>query len=69
MACGQSPLGAYAEMRNVPAANVVQLPGIGFDEAAAMMLKGLTVQIPVPPDVSPAGERNHSFHAAAGGVG
>lgn len=45
VAYGQSPLGAYAQARNVPAAQVVKLPkGIGFDEAAALMLKGLTVQ-------------------------
>src|SRR5690606_24064102 len=44
VAYGQSPLGAYAQARNVPAAQVVKLPrGIGFEEAAALMLKGLTV--------------------------
>jgi len=37
VAYGQSPLGGYAQMRNVPAAQVVKLPkGIAFDEAAAM---------------------------------
>ena len=45
VAYGQSPIGAYSQARNVPAAQVVKLPeGISFEEAAAMMLKGLTVQ-------------------------
>ena len=44
VAYGQSPIGAYAQAR-VPANQVVKVPkGIGFDEAAALMLKGLTVQ-------------------------
>ncbi|OZI19432.1 quinone oxidoreductase [Bordetella genomosp. 9] len=70
VAYGQSPLGAYAEMRNVPAANVVQLPkGIGFDEAAAMMLKGLTVQYLFRQTYRLQGGETILFHAAAGGVG
>lgn len=45
VAYGQSPIGAYAEVRNVPSGQVVKLPkGISFEDAAAMMLKGLTVQ-------------------------
>jgi NADPH:quinone reductase len=40
-----APLGAYAEARNCPADRLVHLPSwIGFDQAAAMMLKGLTAQ-------------------------
>jgi NADPH2:quinone reductase len=70
VAYGQSPLGAYAEMRNVPAANVVQLPkGIAFDEAAAMMLKGLTVQYLFRQTYRLQGHETILFHAAAGGVG
>jgi NADPH2:quinone reductase len=70
VAYGQSPLGAYAEMRNVPASNVVQLPkGIGFDEAAAMMLKGLTVQYLFRQTYRLQGHETILFHAAAGGVG
>ena len=39
------PTGAYADVRVLPARCVVRLPdGIGFETAAAMMLKGLTVQ-------------------------
>src|SRR5690606_33109561 len=45
VAYGQSPLGAYAELRNVPADRVVAIPdSVGFEQAAALMLKGLTVQ-------------------------
>ena len=45
VAYGQSPIGAYAEAHNVPAALVVKLPkGVSFEEGAALMLKGLTVQ-------------------------
>src|SRR5262249_57568987 len=39
------PLGAYSEMRVMPADRLVVLPeGISDQQAAAMMLKGLTVQ-------------------------
>src|SRR5690606_28047794 len=39
VAYGQSPVGAYAEARNVPGHQVVKLPdGIGFEQAAALML-------------------------------
>ena len=70
VAYGQSPLGAYAEVRNVPAANLVKLPkGISFDEAAAMMLKGLTVQYLFRQTYRLQGGETILFHAAAGGVG
>ena len=39
------PLGAYAEVRNIPAANLVELPAeIDFETGAAMMLQGMTAQ-------------------------
>jgi len=70
VAYGQSPLGAYAEMRNVPAAQVVKLPhDVGFDEAAALMLKGLTVQYLFRQTYRLQGGETILFHAAAGGVG
>ena len=64
------PVGAYAQLRVMPARVLVRLPaGIDFDTAAAMMLKGLTAQFLLrraralqPGDVA-------LFHAAAGGVG
>ena len=37
------PVGAYAEVRNIPAHRLLKLPdAIAFDTAAAMMLQGLT---------------------------
>ncbi|NGM87623.1 quinone oxidoreductase [Parapusillimonas sp. SGNA-6] len=70
VAYGQSPLGAYAEARNVPADRVVKLPrNIGFEEAAAMMLKGLTVQYLFRQTYRLQGGETILFHAAAGGVG
>jgi len=70
VAYGQSPIGAYAQARNVPAAQVVKLPkGIGFDEAAALMLKGLTVQYLFRQTYRLQGGETILFHAAAGGVG
>lgn len=70
VAYGQSPIGAYAEARNVPADRVVKLPNsIGFEEAAAIMLKGLTVQYLLRQTYRLQGGETILFHAAAGGVG
>jgi NADPH2:quinone reductase len=70
VAYGQSPLGAYAQARNVPAAQVVTLPkGVSFEDAAAMMLKGLTVQYLFRQTYRLQGGETILFHAAAGGVG
>ena len=70
VAYGQSPLGAYAQARNVPAAQVVHLPkGISYEEAAAIMLKGLTVQYLFRQTYRLQGGETILFHAAAGGVG
>lgn len=70
VAYGQSPLGAYAEARNVPADRVVKLPDeIGFEEAAAVMLKGLTVQYLFRETYRLQEGETILFHAAAGGVG
>jgi NADPH2:quinone reductase len=67
------PPGSYGEVRVMPAKNVVKLPdGIAFDTAAAMMLKGLTVQYLLkrvkPVEGLEPGD-HVLFHAAAGGVG
>ena len=63
--------GSYAEARIMPAFPVVKLPdAIDFDTAAAMMLKGLTVQYLLRRtrvDLSPG--TFVLWHAAAGGVG
>lgn len=70
VAYGQSPLGAYAQARNVPAAQVVKLPkGVSFEDAAALMLKGLTVQYLFRQTYRLQGGETILFHAAAGGVG
>ena len=70
VAYGQSPLGAYAQARNVPAAQVVKMPkGVSFEDAAAMMLKGLTVQYLFRQTYRLQGGETILFHAAAGGVG
>jgi NADPH:quinone reductase len=66
----QSPVGAYADVRVLPAAMVVQLPAkISFEQAAAMMLKGLTVQYLFRQTYRLQGTETILFHAAAGGVG
>jgi NADPH2:quinone reductase len=70
VAYGQGPLGAYAQVRTMPAAMVVRLPQkIGFDAGAAVMLKGLTVQYLFRQTYRLQGHETILFHAAAGGVG
>src|SRR3546814_15920542 len=70
VAYGMSPIGAYAEARNIPADKVVKLPkSVGFDEAAAVMLKGLNAQYLFRQTYRPQGDETILFHAAAGGVG
>lgn len=70
VAYGQSPLGAYAEVHNVTARHVVRLPdSISFEEAAALMLKGLTVQYLFRRTYQLKEGEVILFHAAAGGVG
>lgn len=64
------PIGAYAEARNMPAAQLLVLPDkVGFDTAAAMMLQGLTVQYLFHRTVQLKAGDTVLFHAAAGGVG
>lgn len=70
VAYGQSPLGAYAGARTMPAWQVVKLPGkVDFESAAAMMLKGMTVQYLFRQTYRLQGGETILFHAAAGGVG
>ncbi|HUN25591.1 MAG TPA: quinone oxidoreductase [Steroidobacteraceae bacterium] len=62
--------GAYAEVRNVPAARVVKVPaGISDLQAAALMLKGLTAQYLVRRTYPVRRGDPILVHAAAGGVG
>jgi NADPH2:quinone reductase len=66
----QGPLGAYSELRTMPVATVVKLPAkISFEQGAAVMLKGLTVQYLFRQTYRLQGHETILFHAAAGGVG
>lgn len=69
-AYASQPPGAYTEARVMPAAQVCPLPdAISFEEGAAMMLKGLTVQYLFHRTVPLKAGETVLFHAAAGGVG
>lgn len=67
------PPGSYSEARVLPATAVCRLPdGIDFETAAAMMLKGMTVQYLLRRTLPAEGLAPGDFilwHAAAGGVG
>jgi NADPH2:quinone reductase len=64
------PVGAYSEVRNVPADRLIPLPADITDrDAAALMLKGLTVQYLLRQTYPLKGGETILFHAAAGGVG
>ena len=64
------PLGAYAEVRNIPAANLVELPAeIDFETGAAMMLQGMTAQYLLRRTYRVKPGDTILIHAAAGGVG
>ena len=64
------PIGAYAERRRIPADRLVPLPdAIGDDVAAAVMLKGMTVQYLLRQTYEVKPGDTVLFHAAAGGVG
>ena len=63
-------LGAYCEVRNVPADKLIKLPdGITDVQAASMMLKGLTTQYLFRRTYPLKSGDTILFHAAAGGVG
>ena len=67
--CGGG-LGAYSEVRVMPAAALVRLPdGISDRAAATLMLKGLTVQYLFRQTYKLSAGDTILFHAAAGGVG
>jgi len=64
------PVGAYAEVRNIPAHRLLKLPeNIGFDTAAAMMLQGLTAAYLLRKTYRVQPGDAVLIHAAAGGVG
>jgi NADPH2:quinone reductase len=62
--------GAYSELRNVPAERLVKLPkAISDQQAAAVLLKGLTAQFLLRRTYSVRRGDFVLIHAAAGGVG
>ena len=62
--------GAYSDVRNVPAERVVRVPrGISDEQAAALMLKGLTAHFLIRRTYKVARGDPILVHAAAGGVG
>ena len=64
------PLGGYAAERLLPAERAVKLPdNITYEQAAAMMLKGMTVQYLLNRTFKVGKGTIMLIHAAAGGVG
>jgi len=64
------PLGGYAAERLLPAERAVKLPdNITYEQAAAMMLKGMTVQYLLNRTFKVGKGTIVLIHAAAGGVG
>jgi NADPH:quinone reductase len=70
VAYGSAPAGAYAEERLIPADRLIKLPdSIDDKTAAAMMLKGLTVQYLIRQTYRVKAGDTILLHAAAGGIG
>lgn len=64
------PIGGYAEERVIPADRLVKIPeGISDEQAAASMLKGMTVEFLLRRVYPVKADDIVLFHAAAGGVG
>ncbi len=64
------PVGAYAQARLMPADRLVKLPdAISEQQAAGMMLQGMTVQYLIRRTYRVTKGDTVLFHAAAGGVG
>jgi NADPH:quinone reductase len=62
--------GSYCDLRTVPADRMVKLPqGISEEQAASMMLKGLTVHYLIHTTYAVKKGDTVLWHAAAGGVG
>ena len=70
VAYGVGPIGAYAEMKNHPANRLSKIPpGISDEQAAAMMLKGMTARYLLRETYPVKPGDTILIHAAAGGVG
>src|SRR5439155_16559499 len=65
-----APLGGYSAERVLPADRAVKLPdGISYEQAAAMMLKGMTAEYLLRRTYKVQSGDTILVHAAAGGVG
>lgn len=70
VAYASGPVGSYAEARTIKADRLVKLPEtIGFEEAAAMMLQGMTARYLLRTTYRVKPGETILVHAAAGGVG
>jgi NADPH:quinone reductase len=70
VAYASSPIGAYSEVRLMPANRVVKIPAnVSDQQAASIMLKGMTAQYLVRRTYRVKPGNTILFHAAAGGVG
>lgn len=70
VAYASPPIGAYAQARNIPADRLVTLPdAISDQQAAAMMLQGMTAQYLLRRTYRVQAGDTILVHAAAGGVG
>jgi NADPH2:quinone reductase len=64
------PIGAYADLRIVPAERVVKLPdGVSEEQAAGMLLKAMTVEYLLNRCYPLKAGEHALFYAASGGVG
>ncbi len=70
VAYGGGPIGGYAEYRLVPAARLVKVPeGVTDEQAAAILMKGMTVEYLLERTYPVKSGEWVLFYAAAGGVG
>jgi NADPH2:quinone reductase len=70
VAYASAPIGAYAEWRLFPADRLVKVPaGVSDQQAAAMMLQGMTAEYLIRRVYPVRAGEWVLFHAAAGGVG
>ncbi len=70
VAYGNAPIGSYAEQRLIPADRLVKVPdGVSDQQAASMMLKGMTAHYLLHLTYAVKPGDTVLFHAAAGGVG
>jgi NADPH2:quinone reductase len=70
VAYGNAPIGSYCEKRVLPAHRLLKLPaGVTDQQAASMMLKGMTAQYLIRRTYRVKAGETVLVHAAAGGVG